>query len=77
MKKKLEPTAASLREMPEIDFSRVKVRGRGRYAHLLSGRTKHMILVDDDLWPYFQSAEAVNAALRSIVEVSRHLKKAG
>jgi len=76
MKKRLEPSQASLREMPEVDFSRVKVRGRGRFAHLLSGKAKHMVLVDDDLWPYFQSAKAINAALRSIVEVSRHLKKA-
>jgi hypothetical protein len=31
------PSAESLREIPEIDFSNVRLQGRGLYAHLLPG----------------------------------------
>jgi hypothetical protein len=68
-----EPSAESLAEMPEIDPSRLRrVPGRGHHVHLLSGP---LVAVDADLWPYFGSTEAVNAALRGLVEALRHMQR--
>ena len=70
-----EPSAESLEEMPEIDLSKLRRRpGRGHHAHL---RTGELVAVDADLWPYFGSTEAINAALRGLVEAARHMRKTG
>ena len=70
-----EPSAESLAEMPEIDPSKLRRRpGRGHHAHLRSGE---LVAVDADLWPYFGSSEAVNAALRGLVEAARHMQRTG
>jgi hypothetical protein len=39
-------------------------------------RTGHrnQVFIDRDLWPRFGSADAVNAALRAVVELSRALE---
>jgi hypothetical protein len=78
MKKTPEPTdpsAESLEEMPEIDPTQVRRRpGRGHHAHL---RTGELVAVDADLWPYFGSTEAINAALRGLVEAAKHMRKTG
>ena len=62
-----EPTAASLREIPEVDF------GSGiqphRYARLRSGY-KHQVFVDPAVFAFFGSAEAVNEALRLLVKAA-------
>lgn len=75
MKKKVdrrEPTAASLREIPEVDVRRLRrIPGRGRYAHLATGQMVHAVVVDTDLWEHFGSAKSVNAALRAFVEAQR------
>jgi hypothetical protein len=75
MKKRPEPTAESLEEMPEIDPSKYRRRpGRGHHTHLQAGE---LVAVDADLWPYFGSSEAVNAALRGLVEAAKHMQRTG
>jgi hypothetical protein len=37
----------------------------------------HVVLVDDDLWEHFGSHEEVVAALRALVDASKHVRKAG
>ena len=79
MKKKtpepVERSAESLEEMPEIDPSKLRRRpGRGHHAHLRGGE---LVAVDQDLWPHFGSAEAVNAALRALVEAAKHMQRTG
>lgn len=64
-----EPTAASLEEMPEITDPRFRRRpGRGHHAARDVGE---IVAVDSDLWPHFGSEQAVNEALRRLVEESR------
>jgi hypothetical protein len=68
-----EPSAESLAQMPEIDPSKHRrVPGRGHHVNL---RTGPIVAVDPDLWPYFGSTEAVNAALRGLVEAVRHMQR--
>lgn len=70
----LDPSAESLAEMPQVSSSRVRRRpGRGHHAHLRRGE---LVAIDADLWPHFGSPEAVNAALRGLVEAARHIKPA-
>lgn len=71
MKKESEdPSAESLAEIPETaDAGRYRRRpGRGHHAHLHTG---DLVQIDSDLWPHFGSAEAVNKALREVVEGRR------
>jgi hypothetical protein len=68
-----EPSTEALAEMPEIDPSKHRrVAGRGHHVHLRSGP---LVAVDADLWPHFGSTEAVNAALRGLVEAARHMQR--
>lgn len=66
-KKTPEPSAESVAEMPEVtDEQRFRrVPGRGHHARLRAG---DLVRIDADLWGYFGSAEAVNKALRDLVE---------
>jgi hypothetical protein len=64
------PTAESLRAFPEVDFSKLRRARRGRYAHLMTGRSVHAVVIDPEIWPHFGSGEAVNAALKMLVELS-------
>jgi hypothetical protein len=61
--------------MPELDFDKLKVLGRGRYAHLATGRMVHVVQIDDDLWRHFGSAEKVNEALRALVAAAKLVKR--
>jgi len=71
----IEPSPEALEEMPEIDPAKLRRRpGRGHHAHLRGGE---LVAVDPDLWPYFGSAEAVNAALRGLVEAAKHMQRTG
>jgi len=62
-----EPSPASLREIPEIDFSR-GIRPH-RYARLRGGY-RHQVFVDPEVFDYFGSADAVNEALRLLVKAA-------
>ncbi len=64
------PSAESLRAFPEVDFSKLSRGRRGKYAHLMTGRSVHAVVIDPAVWPHFGSAEAVNAALKMLVELA-------
>lgn len=60
-----EPSAASLREMPEVrDWSRAT---RGKFAKRFP-RDAHAVVIDAEVWAHFGSAAAVNDALRQVVK---------
>lgn len=63
-----EPSAESLSEMPELDFSSA-VRPN-RYANL-RGTFKHAVFLERELWEHFGSEERVLEALRLLVDVAR------
>jgi hypothetical protein len=61
-----DPAQAALEEMPEIDERRFRRRpGRGHHA---SRRVGEIVVIDPELWTHFGSAEAVNDALRRVVD---------
>ncbi len=64
------PSAESLRAFPELDFSKLRRGRRGKYAHVMTGRSVHAVVIDPAIWPHFRSAEAVNAALKMLVELA-------
>ena len=66
MKKVNEPSGAALEEMPELNEQRFRRRpGRGHHA---DRRVGEIVVIDGDLWSHFGSAEAVNDALRRVVD---------
>jgi hypothetical protein len=70
-----EPSTESIDEMPELDAARFHRRpGRGHHANLQTGE---LVAVDSDLWVHFGSSEAVNAALRGLVEAAKHMRRTG
>jgi hypothetical protein len=64
----IEPSAESLAEMPEVDFSR-GIRPN-RFANL-RGEFKHAVFLDRDLWEHFGSEERVIEALRLLVQLAK------
>jgi hypothetical protein len=64
----LEPTAESLAEIPEVDFSQA-IRPN-RYANL-RGDFEHAVFLDRELWEHFGSADGVREALRLLLRISR------
>jgi len=69
-----QPSPASLQEIPEVDFSG-GVQPH-RYAQLRPGYA-YAVFLEPELWQHFGSAEAVKAALRALVDASRHVRAAG
>jgi hypothetical protein len=65
-----EPSRESLRAFPEVDFSTLRRGRRGKYAHLMTGRSVHAVVIDPAVWSYFGSAEAINAALKMLVALA-------
>jgi hypothetical protein len=70
---KTQPTAASLEEIPEVDFSR-GIQPH-RYACLRAGY-QYTVVLEPELWRHFGSADAVKAALRALVDASKHVRAA-
>ena len=68
---KSEPSPESLEETREVDFSR-GIQPH-RYARLQPGY-QYTVLLEPELWEHFGSAEAVKAALRALVDASRHMR---
>ena len=62
-----QPSAASLREMPEVDFSHAIQPHR--YARLQTGY-KNQVFVEPEVFDFFGSAEAVNEALKLLVRAA-------
>jgi hypothetical protein len=73
MSKETEPTKRSLREIPEVDFSKAKRLPRGKYA-AKARRSFAVALVEPDLFARFGSSDAVNVALRAVVEAADAVK---
>jgi len=71
---KAEPSARSLKEIPEVDFSR-GIQPH-RYARL-RGDYRYTVFLERELWEHFGSAEAVKAALRALVNASKHVRAVG
>ena len=63
-----EPTAESLEEIPEADFT--NALRPNRYA-ALRGAFKTAVFLDDELWRHFGSEERVLEALRLLVELAK------
>jgi hypothetical protein len=66
-KTQAEPTAESLAEMPEADFSRAI---RPNKLAALRGDFKQAVFLDKDLWAHFGSEERVLEALRMLVSLA-------
>lgn len=66
--------AQALEEIPEVDFSR-GIQPH-RYARLRGGY-RYTVFLEPELWEHFGSAEAVKAALRALVNASKHVRAAG
>jgi uncharacterized caspase-like protein len=66
--KQVEPSEASLAELPEVDFSGA-IRPN-RYANL-RGDFQHAVFLDRDLWGHFGGEERVIEALRLLVELAQ------
>jgi hypothetical protein len=69
MSKETEPTKCSLRKIPEVDFSKAKRLPCGKYA-AKARRSFAVAIVEPDLFARLGSSEAVNAALRAVVEAA-------
>jgi hypothetical protein len=61
------PSKQSLREIPEVDFSR-GIRPH-RYARLQSGY-KYQVFVEPEIFEFFGSAVAINEALGFLVKAA-------
>lgn len=55
---------------PEYDLSKLKGRVRGKYAERYRSGT-NLVLLESDVQEAFPDAEAVNEALRMLMEVAR------
>jgi hypothetical protein len=64
MTKYSEPSAASLRAIPEVDFSRGV---RGKYA----GQLSNVVVIDRDLVGEFPDSKSVNDALRAVLALRK------
>jgi hypothetical protein len=73
MPKETEPTKRSLREIPEVDFSKAKRLPRGKYAGK-ARRSFVVAIIEPELFARFGSSEAVNAALRVVVEAAEAVR---
>jgi hypothetical protein len=73
MPKETEPTKRSLRDIPEVDFSKAKRLPRGKYAEK-ARRSFAVAIVEPELFARFGSSDAVNAALRAVVEAADAVK---
>lgn len=62
------------RESEPIDFSRAIQPHR--YAKLRTGY-RYTVFLEPELWNHFGSPEAVKAALRGLIDASRHVRVAG
>jgi hypothetical protein len=71
--KKTEPSKHSLDAIPEVDFARMRRLRRGKYA-AKARRSFAVALVEPELFARFGSSEAVNAALRAVLDAAETVK---
>jgi hypothetical protein len=74
MKKRAEPSRRSLRAIPEVDFTTARRLPRGTYVEK-ARRSFAIALLDPKLFALFGSSEAVNAALRALVEATHAMRR--
>jgi hypothetical protein len=74
MPKRTEPSKSSLREIPEVDFATARRLPRGKYAEK-ARRSFAIAIVEPALFARFGSSEAINAALRALVEAADTMKR--
>ncbi len=53
---------------PEYDFTKLESRGRGRHAESLQPGTVVSVVLDPDVQQAFPTSEAVNDALRGLMQ---------
>ncbi|MEE8526636.1 MAG: hypothetical protein V3T72_22090 [Thermoanaerobaculia bacterium] len=63
-----EPSAESLEEIPEVDFSRAV---RPNLFANLRGDFQHAVFLDRELWEHFGSEERVLEVLRLLVSLGK------
>lgn len=66
MKRLNKEKAASDELLPEYDLSKLKSRGRGKYAESYKQGT-NLVLLEPDIAEAFPTAADVNKALRSLI----------
>lgn len=71
--KKTEPSKRSFRDIPEVDFSTMRRMPRGKYA-AKARRSFAVALVEPEIFAHFGSSEAVNAALKALVDAAGTMK---
>lgn len=64
-----EPSKASLKEMPEIDFSTAKVLGRGLYAKRMRESMRY-VPVERELFERLGGTEGILNVLRAVASVA-------
>ncbi len=70
MKNKTSKTVEDDDLLPEYDFSKMKLVGRGIYAKRFRSGT-NLVLLDPDVRKAFPDDKLVNEALRAIAKISR------
>ncbi|MEK6336241.1 MAG: hypothetical protein AABM67_15040 [Acidobacteriota bacterium] len=74
MKKKLNKAEIEDALLPEYDFSKMKLVGRGIYAKRFRSGT-NLVLLDRDVREAFPDDQSVNEALRVIANVAKRQAK--
>jgi hypothetical protein len=74
MPKRTEPSKRSLREIPEVDFATAKRLARGKYADK-ARRSFAVAIVEPEVFARFGSSQAINAALRALVDAADTVKR--
>ena len=72
--RKTEPSKHSLRDIPEVDFAAMRRLSRGKYA-VKARRSFAVPLVEPEIFAHFGSSEAVNAALKALVDAVGAMKR--
>ena len=73
MTKKIDKRSSDDEMLPKYDFSKGV---RGKYAKRYAAGT-NVVLLAPDVAKVFKNAEAVNAALRGLIQVANKVAKAG
>jgi hypothetical protein len=73
--KKKEPETANDDMLPEYDFSKMKLVGRGIYAERYRSGTNR-VLLDRDVRKAFPDDRSVNEALREVAKARRKASRA-
>jgi len=75
MKKKRNKVADDDEMLPEYDFSKMKLVGRGIYAERYRSGT-NLVLLDRDVRKAFPDDEVINQTLRAVAKAKRQASRA-